>query len=318
LPAEQKLVTDQAQVAEVERGPDIHCPYCGTRNPAGATYCSQCGGPLQGGRARQAGQVLGAYSDQKAPDIACPFCGTLNPASAVKCQKCGGALKKAPAPGPKAPVPSGCGRRWWIAAAVLALVIIAGIGLVTVLSARTTDVVGMVQAVTWERSIPVMEQRPVEYSDWKDKVPAGAQDITCEKKVRSVQSQPAAGAEEVCGTPYVKDTGSGKGKVVQDCEYRIYDQWCRYSRLEWKEVNRIVARGADLNPQWPDVTLGAGQREGDARAEQYTVTFKVEDQNKAYQYSLNEPADFVQFAPGSRWTLKVNTFGAVTGVAPAR
>ncbi len=36
-------------------GADIHCGFCGTRNPATATICSQCGADLKEGKARQAG-----------------------------------------------------------------------------------------------------------------------------------------------------------------------------------------------------------------------------------------------------------------------
>jgi ribosomal protein L40E len=41
---QQQLITDQAEIAQAQAGPDIHCPFCGTRNPAGAKTCSQCGG----------------------------------------------------------------------------------------------------------------------------------------------------------------------------------------------------------------------------------------------------------------------------------
>src|SRR6185369_5970429 len=53
LPSEQKLVTDEAALKAAQEGPDIHCPFCGTRNPASAKTCSQCGGDLTGGKARE-------------------------------------------------------------------------------------------------------------------------------------------------------------------------------------------------------------------------------------------------------------------------
>ena len=62
LPGEAKLKTDEATAEMAAAGPDIHCPYCGARNPGNAAECTQCGGDLSGGTHRQAGQVVGAFS----------------------------------------------------------------------------------------------------------------------------------------------------------------------------------------------------------------------------------------------------------------
>ena len=43
LPSEQKLVKDEAAINSAKAGADIHCGFCGTRNPATAATCSQCG-----------------------------------------------------------------------------------------------------------------------------------------------------------------------------------------------------------------------------------------------------------------------------------
>ena len=97
LPASQQLITDEEKLDRARAGADVHCPYCGARNPAGAEKCAQCSAPLDEAAARQSGQVLGAYHAGAAPDLACPFCGEMNPAAATKCKKCGGALGKQPA-----------------------------------------------------------------------------------------------------------------------------------------------------------------------------------------------------------------------------
>ena len=41
LPGEAKLQTEEAAAAQAPTGPDVHCPYCGARNSAGAKVCSQ-------------------------------------------------------------------------------------------------------------------------------------------------------------------------------------------------------------------------------------------------------------------------------------
>jgi predicted RNA-binding Zn-ribbon protein involved in translation (DUF1610 family) len=58
---QEELITDQAVAQQAQQGPDIHCPYCGTRNLAGAERCKQCGGDLVGGKARESGRVVGAH-----------------------------------------------------------------------------------------------------------------------------------------------------------------------------------------------------------------------------------------------------------------
>src|SRR5215207_11022591 len=93
LPSEQKFVTDEEAVKAAAAGADIHCPFCGTRNPATAETCSQCGGDLAGGKAREAGHVMQAPRPQ--PKIVkCDNCGVENPGSNSICSNCGSPLPK--------------------------------------------------------------------------------------------------------------------------------------------------------------------------------------------------------------------------------
>src|SRR5512143_79497 len=79
LPSEQKFVTDEASIKAAQAGADIHCGFCGTRNPATATVCSQCGADLKEGKARQSGSELQTAS---APlTVLCTNCGERNSAS---------------------------------------------------------------------------------------------------------------------------------------------------------------------------------------------------------------------------------------------
>ena len=74
----QELITDEEKLAQAEAGADIHCPYCGARNPAGAETCSQCGGDLVEGVQRESGQVVGAFVSGPEKIIKCPRCGAEN------------------------------------------------------------------------------------------------------------------------------------------------------------------------------------------------------------------------------------------------
>jgi ribosomal protein L40E len=320
-PVQQELITDQEKLAHAKRGlADIHCPYCGTRNLAGSEKCKHCGGDLTGAKAREKGRVVGTYKDGSVADVPCPFCGTPNPANAVKCKKCGGSLQKpveeAPAAEPAA-APKPRSRFAGLAIGAVALLCIVAAAVFFILSGRTTDTSAVVQSVMWERSVQILEQRPVTHEDWEDQIPAGAPILSCSKEYRRTQSEPAPGAEEVCGTPYTIDQGDGTGKVVQDCEYRIYDDRCKYTVNEWTVVDRAVVQGSDLNPQWPRMSLQSGQREGN-QAEEYVVTFRADDGQATYTYHVNSADEFSRFNAGSYWTLKVNTFGDVTDAEPAR
>ncbi len=314
LPAQQELIKDEAVIAKAERGPDVTCKYCGARNAADAKNCSQCSADLTEAAARQAGEVLGAFSAEKKPDVKCPYCGALNPATALKCSNCAASLAKRPVDQVKAPpaVPAKTNRMpLFIGIGVLVVaVIVCGL-----LLFRTTDTSAAVRGVQWQRAIEIMEERPVQHETWRDQIPANVPVGACELKVRGTQDQPAPNAEKICGTPYTVDTGSGVGKVVQDCQYEVKDDWCAYTQLEWTVVDSVVTKGADANPAWPTVNLRADQREGD-RAETYVVFFSSD--GKEYQMTVASASDLSKYVVGSRWKLKVNALGGVVSAEAAQ
>jgi ribosomal protein L40E len=312
-PAEQHLITDKDALAKAVAGPDIHCPWCGTRNPAGSPKCSHCGGDLTGGTARAQGEVLGAFQNAHQPDVKCQYCGTMNPADAKKCSKCGSALVSPAAPKPAAQ-PTAFHRISVIPIILVGLVIVACIT-IFVLTTRTTDAIGTVQSVAWQRSIAIMAQRPVQHQAWKDQVPSGAALGSCTQKVRRTQDTPTQNSQKVCGTAFTQDQGNGTGKVVQNCQYNVMDDYCAYTSNEWQQVDAVVAKGTDNNPRSPNPTLNTSQRAG-STSESYQVIFLAGD--KSYSYSARNVQEFAQLVPGTKWTLKVNGLGAVTSVSPAK
>jgi ribosomal protein L40E len=354
-PAQQQLIKDEQKIAQIKKGADIHCPACGTRNPADAVKCSQCGSDLAAGVRRESGQVLGAFQDRPVAEVKCAACGTMNPGTASNCKNCnaplgqtqpgaaplpsfsvsGAAAQPAapaqpePHPPPVAPqaqrsgekAPYGQARRvspvMLIIGGLVALLCLCGLGFFIFASLNTSDTAASVQSVYWERIIGIEERGPVERKAWEDQIPSDAQVGRCELQVREVldNPDPSRRSDKECGTPYVVDQGSGAGQVVQDCKYNIYDNYCEYTVLEWKEVDRVTANGTDLNPEWPSVSLQSGQREGE-RTEKYDVTFDA--QGTIYHYSPSDATEFAQFQPGSDWTLRINMLGGVTDVLPAR
>jgi DNA-directed RNA polymerase subunit RPC12/RpoP len=310
--AEETLITDEARIAAAKAGADIYCAYCGAANPATAKVCKQCGADLAEGKAGASGQVLGALHSEAAPDVKCPSCGAANPATAFKCSQCGAPLDR-PAPAPTPPAtPAGRSRMLpflLAGAAVIVILVIAAIAL----GSRRTSVVGEVSQVNWRRAIAVEALVPVTLEAWKDEIPSGAQMGTCRQEVYKVQDDPAAGAREVCGTPYVVDQGSGYGEVQQDCRYEIYADRCLYQSTAWRPIAPIVLTGADLNPAWPSQALEQNQR-ATGRSENYSVTFDVD--GKTYAYHPANQAEYARFSPGSQWRLKVNALGGVVVEGP--
>ncbi len=60
----QEALADAQKIEQAKKGADIHCPYCGTRNPADVQVCVQCGGDLKDGAKHVSGTVVGAFVTQ--------------------------------------------------------------------------------------------------------------------------------------------------------------------------------------------------------------------------------------------------------------
>ena len=312
LPVQEELDTSAEAAARVAAGPDIHCPYCGVRNPGNATTCSHCGGDLSEGARREKGKTLGAFQAGPVPDVTCPYCGASNPATATKCSSCGGNLERERPEEPVAAQPKKTSLL--LVLGVLAALLICFFVAFVLLTGGSSETVALVQDVEWTYEIGLEELGPVTREDWRDEVPSGAELENCEQKVRRTESEPVPGATEVCGTPYIVDTGTGKGEKVQDCEYQVTDDWCQYTVDDWKPAGEKVVTGHDLDPKWPVLNLMSDQREG-GRNEKYTVVLDAD--GKEYVYQPGTVQDFRQFEVGSKWIVETNRLGGVTSVKPA-
>jgi hypothetical protein len=315
--AEDKPVTDAAGLEMAQSGPDIHCPFCGTRNPGNAVKCSRCGGDLTEGERREAGQVLGAQQSKPAADVICAYCGTPNPATNTKCKNCGSPLGKEARPQPAAApraAPARMNPAFLLVGGLILVLICGALAFFLRQGARTETTVARVSDVDWRRSIVVLGLAPAAYSGWDDQIPQGADVNQCTERERGRSEIPTGNSQEVCGTPYVVDQGTGFGEMVQDCEYIIYDDYCQYTVTELQPVGVIDETGSDLNPFWPETRLQQDQQLGE-RTESYQITFDAGGETVTYQTTdINE---YLQFQPGSEWELEINGFGDIVEIEPA-
>lgn len=314
----QQLIEDEEEIERAKTGPDIHCGFCGARNPAETKVCTQCGADLSAGAFRASGEVIGAFQSGEVEQRACPHCGALNPVTAANCAECGAGLGAAVAPpaaaaGKTAKMSNnriGCMILAGLAVCVLGVVIV-----MSILGGRTEGVSGSVQAVEWSRSVVLEALAPVTLEDWRDELPFDATPVACRDRYSHTQDEPAAISTEVCGTPYTVDKGSGYGEVVQDCQYQVYREYCEYSVIDWVVVDEVVLKGSDLSPRWPEAQPRSDQRLGE-RQEKYTIVFNTD--KGVFSYVTDDARLFEECEVGSRWQLNINTFNTVVSIEPLR
>lgn len=305
--AEEKIVTDEKLVQAAKAGADIHCGFCGTRNPATATNCSQCGADLTEGKARQAGQVLQAAP--AAPKVVhCANCNAENPGTATLCSQCGAPLTRAVAPAAPAAKPAQTAAKpnaqpkkkvnWFIFGGIAAFLMVCCAAIFMLFVLPSKSVQGTVTDVYWQTSVPVQEVQAVNHSNERGSAPSGAYNVSCYDD-----------SKEVCEEKTV-DQGNGFAEVVQECHTET-QQYCSYTVDEWKTIQTYDLSGNDLNPVYESPSYSSDQRLGTS-SETLTVTFSTSDGQETYSPgSINE---FQQFKIGSVWSLKMNALGGVVSV----
>lgn len=285
------FIKDEALIRMARSGPDKHCPYCGTRNLADALTCVQCGGDLTvGATSRPSGDVIEPY----------PVGGSsYDPQPIEEIQPMA----------TRSPMPRGVS-----IVMILVLLAICAFGIVMLTRMLRTDVVNAtVSSTKWERIVVVESYQLITESDWAANIPADATISSCSLEYRYDSDQPTENSEEICGTPYTIDTGTGVGQVVQDCYYRVYEDYCRYETMGWTVADTLRLSGTDLNPLWPAANLTSTERVGEA-TETYTIWFSAG--GREYDLRTSNFNLYQQAYPGSQWELEVNQLGAVTSAKP--
>jgi ribosomal protein L40E len=303
--AEEKVIVDEKVADAVRAGADIHCGFCGTRNPATAITCSQCGGDIKEGMARQKGRALQAAPP--APKIlTCTNCGNENPGTQTTCSKCGAPLPKPEAPKPAQTQVTASAQsaapakktNWLLFGGIAAFLLCCCVAAIVMFVLPSKSVEGRVTNVQWQTFVPVQEVRTVNYSNERGSAPSDAYNVSCYTE-----------SEEVC-TERVEDTGTGYGEVVEEC-YTETEQYCSYTRDEWTTIQTYDLSGNDLFPEYANPSVAGDQRVGNT-SENLTVYFSTPDGQEVY--SPKSVSEFQQYQVGSVWTLKLNALGGILSV----
>ena len=290
-PATFNFIKDEALIRMSKAGPDKHCPYCGTRNLAEAQICVKCGGDLTvGATSRPVGAVI-----EDEPDLSQAASTYQTPVT--------------PKTAERKPLP-----KWALIVIILVLLACCVFGAMYFMRMNQTDQLSAtVTEAYWQRQVVVEAFQLVRANDWEGNIPNNAQTYDCQLRYRYDSDTPKENSEEVCGTPYTIDTGTGVGEVVQDCYYKVYEEYCSYDTMQWVVVNTLVDDGYGTNAVWPSTSLGTDQRFGNS-TERYTITFTTSSEE--YKYTTTDYSLFQQAVPGSDWVIEVNGFGDVTAISP--
>jgi hypothetical protein len=307
LPAAAKIIQDENAAKAAKAGADIHCGFCGTRNPATATVCSQCGGDLKEGKARQAGREM--KREAEAVEVKCTNCGEVNTSSSRMCAKCGAPLPRAGAgiggsPSEQADATSmpttPAGQKkipWLVIGGVIACLAVICIG-AYMLFAPSKTVTANVQQVYWQTSVPVQEVRAVSHSDESGSPPSGAYNVSCHDETQQICEQKTI------------DQGNGFAEVVEECHDET-TQYCSYTVDEWTTIQTYTLEGDDFYPQYSQPNISSGQQLGEG-ALVMEVHFMAN--GTEYLYHPDSADEFQYYSVGSTWTLHLNALGAVVSV----
>jgi ribosomal protein L40E len=306
-PAEKKFVSEEKASELRGRGADIHCGFCGTRNPSTAENCSQCGADLTEGVARQAGREIDMTAAKLEP-VTCSNCGTVNPGTNINCIECGAALPRPARTAPAMPASTGVADaaskaakkkpNWLILGGIGGILLACCITVILLFIIPSQSVQATVSDVYWQTSVPVQEIRAVDYNDERGSPPSDAYNVSCYEDSR-----------EVCEERTI-DRGDGSAEVVEECHTES-EQYCDYTVDEWTVIQTYTLDGHNTLPLYEQPSLSSDQRLGNESAD-YTVYFDTE--KGEITYSPGDLGEFQQFQPGSTWTLNLNAVGGVLSV----
>lgn len=317
---------DDAKVAVGDHpyvGADVVCAACDTPNAANAEFCTACGSPLEGSKAaaRRDDRVLGegeVDAGESARDAVAEHREKKQAEEARRRAEMAGQPPPPESPPEDGPPKKG-GPPWGlIIGGTVVLLIVLCAGAFSLNSLLASQEALEVTHHTWERSVDIESYGPVQRVDWKDQLPAGAQDVRCTPEKRSTKKVQDG---ETCKT-VKKDLGDGSFKEVEQCKptYReepVMADRCQYTVDSWTVSRTLRSEGKGITPAptWPEVRLSRTglcrgcEREG-RRKETYRVHLqRTDDAERKHSCNLDQSV-WSGMAVGSRW---IGSVGGLTG-----
>ena len=307
-------VTDAAELADANSGPDWVCGFCATSNRAVIEKCRQCGAARGEGKSREVTDVKqGGSASEGAADS-----GTKDPVAASLADQ--------------AKPASGSG---WLGWTILGLVV-----LFFTLALWTSEQQLTLTRAHWERVIPIEKQVPFVEEGWT--VPTGGRVLSSRTDIFGY-NQVQTGSRQVqetytekvqSGTKKVKvgvkNLGNGRFKelyenrpVYTERQRRrtvskpvytpvpIFKTKYRFEIHRWQVGREVRTAGDDTLPMWGVVQLAAGEREG-SRKESYKLHF-TGAKGKTYDMEPKEQL-FTRLKTGSAYKGKITGLGALSEI----
>lgn len=329
LPEDARVVDEAGELEKARSGPDWTCGFCSGDNKGWNGFCTGCGSARDAGAARKVVQHLG-----QAPSNAEEAARAAGPGQ-PETPEVG-----SPAEAPKKPRSKACGL--CLAGCGVLLVLLALLaGFLSCTRSVQLDVVG----AHWERLISIQKEVTVREQAWADQLPSGARELSRSQEVRShrqvqigsetrtrtVQREVQDGTERVkvgsrdLGNGYFEDVYEDRPtyRTVQEEEswqepvYRqepVYATRITYDIERWKEVRQARASGEDTRPEWPELRLEPGEREG-PRTEKYVLKLRSPD-GKTMEHEIQDAASFQAFQVGRPCPARLNRLGVITELRP--
>ncbi|MBX3061451.1 MAG: zinc ribbon domain-containing protein [Anaerolineae bacterium] len=291
--ADIKFVTDKDYTYS---GADVICPFCQQPNSKAAKFCVSCGGDLVNAKdAAIKGRIDSKDAKSQVDDVVKEkFERDLG--IQAKPQKLLGGINPA------------------IPIILIVGLIIACIAGFIYLNGSTYESRLSVTSVNWETGVTMQQLVAQSGRDWRDSVPGGAYNVSCQPQQRAYQES----VQVQCGYDFV-DQGDGTGKRVPkyctetQTRYET-DQMCSYTVDVWVTLRDITASGGLNEPIATPVfsaPVGTGRirRTGDYLI--LRVNFRDTQGGQAYEYNPQTESEWRSFRENQRFSVQINRLGIV-------
>jgi len=328
-----QIVTDAKEIAAASKGPDVHCAYCGTRNPADADTCSQCGVGLA--EATPRGPSKSYHDDPANNQHVVVTMGSVDSSNRRNPSRDTSNYHLVSTRGWSDYIMEHLPQIGLILGGLMFCFLLVWLIWMTFFNVKPETVV--IQGFSWTASQAVEKYDWVQKFDQSTEPPVGARYVVMHLEttgyaqkdscVNAGQKDVPTGREYKCGEGWENQENGYEKKVPTMCpetekvqvtactkvddltkptEVPLYD----YQIQEWIFAYSRTNTGADQNPIWPKPELGVNQRYG-SQSQQFIVDYvdKNEVSHSETRWWMHDLPWFQSLIVGQRCVAKRNGFG---------